>query len=364
MQIYLVGGAVRDKLLGVEVKDRDFVVVGATVEEMLARGFMQVGRDFPVFLHPETKEEYALARQERKQGRGHRGFSFEFSAATTLEEDLIRRDLTINAIAEDEHGNLIDPYGGIEDLENRVLRHISPAFAEDPLRVLRLMRFWARFFSFGFSIAPETLHICREIVASGEIKELTRERVWNETVRALLTDAPEKYFEGLNAVGALSVILPETSHFNLEAMNNRLTQYKKNSSDAHWRLAIWQWKEDGVFESLKRNLHLPNLFVQAISRFNDSADALQNWRNISAKEKFSVLHKLGSFKKDTAVFEILSLLGIDEKIREQIRAEIQVASEIRANNPEFSQYKGAELGEEIKKAQIAAISAVICKEKI
>ncbi|MBR1375273.1 MAG: tRNA nucleotidyltransferase [Cardiobacteriaceae bacterium] len=355
MQIYLVGGAVRDKLLGVKVKDRDFVVVGATVEEMLNSGFMQVGRDFPVFLHPETKEEYALARQERKQGKGHCGFSFEFSANTTLEEDLIRRDLTINAIAEDESGNLIDPYGGVEDLQNRVLRHISHAFAEDPLRVLRLMRFWARFFSCGFSIAPETMQLCREIVASGEIKELTRERIWNETARALVTDAPEKYFEGLNAVGALFVILPESSNFNLDAMNLRLAHYRKNTSDAHWRLAIWQWQEDGVFDSLQRNLNLPNLFVQAISRLNFAGQSLQNWRNISAREKFSVLQKLGSFKKDTAVFEILRLLDIDEKIHEQIRTEIQAATAIRANNPEFSKYQGAELGEQIRQAQITAI---------
>ncbi|HDL5123085.1 TPA: multifunctional CCA addition/repair protein [Mannheimia haemolytica] len=209
MDIYLVGGAVRDQLLGLPVKDRDFLVVGATAEQLLAQGFQQVGADFPVFLHPETKEEYALARQERKNGNGYNGFICDFSPNVTLEQDLIRRDLTINAIAQDENSTLFDPYGGVQDLENRLLRHVSPAFSEDPLRVLRIARFAARFHSFGFTIAPETLKLMREMVQSGELKHLTAERVWLETQKAFETDNPHVYFDILRLIGALKVLFPE-----------------------------------------------------------------------------------------------------------------------------------------------------------
>ncbi|HDL1221901.1 TPA: multifunctional CCA addition/repair protein [Mannheimia haemolytica] len=209
MDIYLAGGAVRDQLLGLPVKDRDFLVVGATAEQLLAQGFQQVGADFPVFLHPETKEEYALARQERKNGNGYNGFICDFSPNVTLEQDLIRRDLTINAIAQDENSTLFDPYGGVQDLENRLLRHVSPAFSEDPLRVLRVARFAARFHSFGFTIAPETLKLMREMVQSGELEHLTAERVWLETQKAFETDNPHVYFDILRLIGALKVLFPE-----------------------------------------------------------------------------------------------------------------------------------------------------------
>lgn len=209
MEIYLVGGAVRDQLLGLPVKDRDFLVVGATAEQLLAKGFQQVGADFPVFLHPETKEEYALARQERKQGKGYNGFVCDFSPNVTLEQDLIRRDLTINAIAQDESGKIFDPYGGVQDLENRVLRHISPAFSEDPLRVLRVARFAARFYTFGFTIAAETLDLMRELSNSGELENLTAERVWLETEKAFGEESPHIYFTVLRQVGALKVLFPE-----------------------------------------------------------------------------------------------------------------------------------------------------------
>lgn len=209
MDIYLVGGAVRDQLLGLPVKDRDFLVVGATSEQLLAQGFQQVGADFPVFLHPETKEEYALARQERKQGKGYNGFICDFSPTVTLEQDLIRRDLTINAIAQDEAGKIFDPYGGVQDLENRILRHISPAFSEDPLRVLRVARFAARFHTFGFTIADETLALMQELSSSGELENLTAERIWLETAKAFAEESPQVYFNVLRQVGALKVLFPE-----------------------------------------------------------------------------------------------------------------------------------------------------------
>lgn len=209
MDIYLVGGAVRDQLLGLPVKDRDFLVVGATAEQLLAQDFQQVGADFPVFLHPETKEEYALARQERKQGKGYNGFICDFSPTVTLEQDLIRRDLTINAIAQDEAGKIFDPYGGVQDLENRILRHISPAFSEDPLRVLRVARFAARFHTFGFTIADETLALMQELSSSGELENLTAERIWLETAKAFAEESPQVYFNVLRQVGALKVLFPE-----------------------------------------------------------------------------------------------------------------------------------------------------------
>jgi tRNA nucleotidyltransferase (CCA-adding enzyme) len=209
MDIYLVGGAVRDRLLGRPHVERDFVVVGATPDELLALGFRPVGKDFPVFLHPDTGEQYALARTERKTGPGYYGFATRFSPDVTLEQDLARRDLTINAMAQDESGAIIDPHGGRRDLEARLLRHVSPAFVEDPLRVLRVARFAARFAPLGFSVAPETLELMRAIVASGEMAALVPERVWVETERALGETNPVAYFEVLRACGALAAIFPE-----------------------------------------------------------------------------------------------------------------------------------------------------------
>jgi tRNA nucleotidyltransferase (CCA-adding enzyme) len=206
MKIYEVGGAVRDELLGLPVKDRDYVVVGATPEDMLDLGFGPVGRDFPVFLHPQTHEEHALARTERKTARGYHGFEFQASPDVTLEQDLARRDLTINAIARDEDGNIIDPYNGVEDLSAGILRHVSPAFAEDPVRILRVARFAARF---GFDIAPETLELMRRMVESGEADALVSERVWQELARGLMEKRPSRLFEVLRECGAAAKVAPE-----------------------------------------------------------------------------------------------------------------------------------------------------------
>lgn len=209
MKTYLVGGAVRDKLLNLPIKDRDWVVVGTTPDQMLTLDFQQVGKDFPVFLHPKTHEEYALARTERKQGSGYTGFVCHSGLDVKLEDDLQRRDLTINAIAEDDQGNLYDPFNGQSDLNNRILRHVSDAFSEDPLRVLRVARFLARYAHLGFQIADETLALMRQITDSGELKHLTPERVWQETERALLENSPLAFFTALRECNALSVLFPE-----------------------------------------------------------------------------------------------------------------------------------------------------------
>ncbi len=209
MKIYLVGGAVRDQLLNLPVKDRDWVVVGATPETLLQQGYQQVGKDFPVFLHPDTHEEYALARTERKSGSGYTGFTCYAAPDVTLEDDLQRRDLTINAIAYSAKGEYIDPYHGIDDIHAKLLRHFSDAFSEDPLRVLRVARFAARFAPLGFTIAPETMSLMQEMTNSGELNALTAERVWKETEKALHSQAPQVYFEILHQCGALKILFPE-----------------------------------------------------------------------------------------------------------------------------------------------------------
>jgi len=209
MEIYRVGGAVRDELLGLPVSDHDWVVTGATPEQMLADGYRQVGKDFPVFLHPQTKEEYALARTERKTAPGYHGFDVDAAPEVTLEQDLARRDLTINAMARDGAEQLIDPYGGQVDLEQRLLRHVSPAFVEDPLRILRVARFAARFYGLGFRVADETQVLMRQMVQAGEAETLVAERVWVECQRALCEDYPGQFFTVLRDCGALAVIFPE-----------------------------------------------------------------------------------------------------------------------------------------------------------
>ena len=208
-EFYVVGGAVRDALLGLPASDRDWVVVGSTPDELVAQGYRPVGKDFPVFIDPRSGEEVALARTERKSGRGYHGFEFHADPAVTLEQDLARRDLTINAIAEDEHGALIDPYGGVRDLEARVLRHVSPAFAEDPVRLLRVARFAARFAPLGFTVTDETMALLRQMVADGEVDHLVPERVWAETRKALAEAQPSAFLRVLREAGALRVLFPE-----------------------------------------------------------------------------------------------------------------------------------------------------------
>ena len=209
MEIYLVGGCVRDQILERPVKDRDWVVVGANPDELTTLGYQPVGKDFPVFLHPDSKEEYALARTERKTAPGYAGFAFHADASVSLEDDLRRRDLTINAIAQDAEGNLIDPYHGQQDIQDRILRHVSPAFTEDPVRILRIARFAARFADLKFTIADETLALMKEMVSSGEVDSLVAERVWQETERALAEPAPARFLQVLRDCGALARIFPE-----------------------------------------------------------------------------------------------------------------------------------------------------------
>lgn len=251
MEIYLVGGAVRDRLLGLPVKDRDWVVVGSTPEQMLALGYKPVGRDFPVFLHPKTREEYALARTERKQGRGYRGFVVDAHPEVTLEQDLLRRDLTINAMAEDEQGCIIDPYGGLEDLKLRCLKAVSPAFAEDPLRVLRCARFAARLADFNFYVEPATLQLMQNLVEADELAHLTPERVWQEINKALTSARPWIFFEVLQQAEALQALWPE-----LAAHYSQLTQADKQLTE---QAAACNLGVAGALVLLTRGMQLADL---------------------------------------------------------------------------------------------------------
>ncbi len=238
MQTYLVGGAVRDKLLGYPFHERDWVVVGGSPEQMEQQGFRAVGKDFPVFLHPQTKEEYALARTERKTGPGYTGFSFYAADDVSLEDDLQRRDLTINAIAEDEQGLLIDPYNGQADIDNKVLRHVSPAFAEDPVRILRVARFAARYHHLGFQVAEETLELMREMVNNGEADHLVAERVWKELQRALNEKTPAVFIETLRQCGALQRIMPELD--NLFGVPQRADHHPEIDCGIHSLMVLEQ----------------------------------------------------------------------------------------------------------------------------
>lgn len=249
LRIYCVGGAIRDELLGLPVQDRDWVVVGAAPGEMLARGYKPVGKDFPVFLHPETHEEYALARTERKTAPGYAGFAFHAAPDVTLEQDLARRDLTINAMARDADGTLIDPHGGRADLGNKILRHVSPAFAEDPVRILRVARFAARFAE--FSVAPETLELMRAMVANGEVDALVAERVWQELARGLMESMPSRTFETLRACGALVKLLPELDR--LWGVPQRADYHPEIDTGVHVMMALDM--------AARMNLSLPARFA-------------------------------------------------------------------------------------------------------
>lgn len=304
MKIYTVGGAVRDRLLGLPPGDRDYVVVGSSPEEMLATGYTPVGKDFPVFLHPKTHDEYALARTERKTGHGYHGFSFYTAPEVTLEEDLARRDLTINAIAEDADGHVIDPYGGQQDLQAKVLRHVSPAFAEDPVRILRLARFAARFPQ--FSVAPETLALMQEMVRAGEVKHLVAERVWQELSRGLMAEEPERMFAELDAIGASTDLYP-----TIPAVTGRLNAAAEAGLPLAVRVAVWlaECNPDQVNKTAER-LRLP-------TDCRDLALLLANHRTVllqpallSAEDQLNTLERCDGLRRADRFKLLLSVLPV------------------------------------------------------
>ena len=282
--VYLVGGAVRDGLLGRPEGDRDWVVVGSSVEQMLAAGFRQVGRDFPVFLHPESQEEYALARTERKTGVGHLGFECHAGPEVTLEADLLRRDFTVNAIARDAEGALVDPHGGIADLRERRLRHVSGAFSEDPLRVLRGARFAAQL---GFELAPETADLMRRMTAAGALQELAAERVWQEFRKALDGVAPARFTAVLATVGALDPWLPELAPAPSWYGNGALQRYA----------GLGAQRTPAAIDALNRRLRVPGAFARLASWLAVHADVLARWRQAPAEAVYDALQAAGALQR-------------------------------------------------------------------
>ena len=304
-KIYLVGGSVRDRLLHLPVVDRDWVVVGATPDELLALGYQQVGKDFPVFLHPKTKEEYALARTERKSGKGYTGFICDFSKDITLEQDLIRRDLTINAIAMDQEGNIVDPYHGVNDIKLKLLRHVSPAFREDPLRVLRVARFAARYHHLGFRIVDETNNLMKEMVSAGEINTLTAERVWKETEKALATEDPQVYFQVLEQCGALALLFPSLK------LSSTITDALKKSTlltdDLTVRFAVLcgEFVSKTELEKLCLQIKAPNQYTKLAIMVQQFHNSVANVIQLTAEQIIELFNKIDVWRNPAHLNQLI-----------------------------------------------------------
>ncbi len=368
MQTYLVGGAVRDKLLGLEVKDHDWVVVGATPEEMLNRGFKQVGADFPVFLHPKTNEEYALARTERKQGQGYHGFSVYSAPDVTLEDDLKRRDLTINAMAEAEDGQLVDPFNGHDDLKNHTLRHVSDAFCEDPLRILRTARFAARLAPIGFSVNEETMALMRRMVSDGELEHLVPERVWQEVQRALHEQAPAVFFEVLQELGALAILIPELSesqtlHAGLQALH---CVHRQDGTTAQRFAALLSGLPEPVAVHRAAAMKTPNEcrdMTHLVCRFMAEL-AGTSTADLTPERVLELLGQADLWRR-TARFEALlqtlacTASEAQRPAIEQLRKAADAATGVSPKELLAQGYKGKALGEAIHRERLSCIKRTL-----
>ena len=403
MKTYLVGGAVRDRLLGLPVLERDWVVVGATPAELSALGYRSVGKDFPVFLHPDTKEEHALARTERKTAKGYHGFEFHTEPGVTLEDDLKRRDLTINAIAEQADGTLVDPYGGAADLKAKLLRHVSPAFSEDPVRVLRAARFAARFAPLGFTVAPETLALMRGMVESGEVDALVPERVWQETLKALNCEKPSVYFEVLRECGALEKVFPELAR--LWGVPQPAKWHPEIDTGVHVMMVLDQAarisKEPVVrYAALTHDLGkgttpkdiLPHHYgheersVKLVEALCDRLKTPKEFKELAVivAKQHGLVHKAEEIRSDTLLkllesvdafrrperFELFLLsceadhrgrTGLEDTPFPQadyIRRAFAAARAVTTESLDTANLKGAEIGEQLKKKRLDAVRAV------
>ncbi|MFJ4349969.1 multifunctional CCA tRNA nucleotidyl transferase/2'3'-cyclic phosphodiesterase/2'nucleotidase/phosphatase [Pseudomonas sp. NPDC089428] len=360
MHIYKVGGAVRDRLLGRPVSDIDWLVVGATVEDMHAQGYRPVGADFPVFLHPKTGEEYALARTERKSGRGYGGFTFHASPDVTLEEDLIRRDLTINAMAEDEQGTVHDPYHGQADLEQRILRHVSPAFAEDPLRVLRVARFAARYAPLGFRVADETLALMRQIAKSGELQALTAERSWKEIERALMESQPQVFIQVLREADALTELMPELEHGvnTLEALQ-RAAEHQQPLA-VRWACLL-RGLEPAAIKALNQRFKAPRecqelaVLVGEYAGRADNALQLTPANLLEMLQKFDVYRRPQRFEDFIAACEMATSGGYPQA--DYLRAAAAAARAVDVKPLVESGLTGQGLGEALRCERLKALEA-------
>lgn len=382
IRVYLVGGAVRDTLLGREVIEHDYVVVGATPQQLLDLGFSQVGADFPVFLHPQTHDEYALARTERKSGSGYLGFSVHASPEVTLEEDLIRRDLTINALAMEvtglfdssiKTGEIIDPYHGQDDIQNRQLRHVSPAFAEDPVRVLRLARFASRYAPLGFSIADETISLVRTMRDNGELNHLVAERVWAETRRALMQDWGDVYFDSLSEMGVLSVILPTLA----QAINNHATQW--SLAKLSLRLAH-QMKLDepncfvllctvfSTAESLSEfctKLKVPKSHAHIANLLLTQLENLQHFNHLNSEKMYELLKVCNTLKQPEILQHLLTCTKVYQLACEQFKLNKILATLQPIGIKDVdSSLKGKAIGEAIEQLRIEKLDEWMAEDVV
>lgn len=381
MKIYLVGGAVRDELLGQPVTERDYVVVGASEEDMLAAGFTRVGKDFPVFLHPDTKEEYALARTERKSGHGYRGFVFVADPGITLEEDLIRRDLTINSMAKSETGEIIDPYGGLQDLQNKILRHTSEAFKEDPVRILRVARFAARYAHLGFTVHPGTIALMREIANSGEVNHLVAERIWKEFSRALTEKNPEVFFTVLHSCGALKIVMPELI-FDIEKdsptepavfFQNFIDTCKKTQNPlvrfANLLFPLAQAKQTGqanaglaAIENLCHRISAPKIYFDMARLVASYQNLYSAVLTLPATDVLELLHKTDAIRNSERFEIFMSCCELlSENTREKshfLRSCINVIKNIRTEPIIHAGFFGAAFGKELDRQRVSAIEQI------
>ena len=360
MEIYLVGGAVRDTLLGLPVTERDWVVVGATPEDMVALGYQPVGKDFPVFLHPKTKEEYALARTERKTARGYKGFQFNTCTSISLEEDLLRRDLTINAMAMDSQGEVIDPYDGQADLANKVLRHVSPAFVEDPVRLLRIARFAARFAPQGFTVADETMTLLRQMVANGEIDALVAERVWAEFAKALVTAAPLRFLQLLDDATALAVLFPELRTIDwLE----KTAIIKKLDSAEQVFACLFLWAADADLKAFCQRYRVPKNFSQQARLARVYAQAKLG--DEPAENVLCLLERLDAFRRPEQLQMILVLFAVIGSEFTPIdpvylSSALSSAQKVDVQGLIATGYQGGELAKQLRLARKAEIMCIKC----
>jgi len=403
MRVYLVGGAVRDRLLGVAVRERDWVVVGAQPQELERAGYLPVGREFPVFLHPQTHEEYALARRERKVAPGYRGFTTQSSPEVTLQEDLQRRDLTINAMAQSEDGEIVDPYGGQADLAARVLRHVSEAFVEDPVRVLRVARFAARYADLGFRVAAETVQLMQRMTQAGEVSALVAERVWQETERALGEARPEVFFETLRACGALAVIFPEIEA--LYGVPQPARWHPEVDTGVHVMLALRQaarlgasgavrfaalthdlgkartprerWpshhghEEAGVplIEALSARLKVPNAHRELAVLTARHHTLVHRAAELKPATILTLLENCDAFRRPERFAELLLACEADACGRTgrenepypqvaYLKAALAAAAAVTLPEQERQGLSGAAIGEQVRRRRLAAVSAV------
>ena len=389
MEIYLVGGAVRDARLGLPVRERDWVVVGATVDDMLRLGYKPVGKDFPVFLHPETREEYALARTERKTGPGYTGFETCAGPDVTLKQDLQRRDLTINAMAETAEGEIIDPYDGVQDLDNGILRHVSPAFSEDPVRILRVARFAARFAHWGFHVAHDTTALMRHMVNSGEVDHLVPERVWAEFTRALGEPDPQRFFDVLYGCGALARLLPELESLYLDCQRPLhqpadgvfpvLEAATALSDNPAIRFAALICDLDRThdpdtamsrLQNLGERLRIPNAFRELAEQALRHRDRVHRAPGLSAPELLDLLSALDAFRRRARLEDLLRVCqaeacalgrepaGDYPQARLLRRAQV-VALAVKTDKMDTAEISGKAIGEWLRQRRIAALEELL-----